>query len=157
VQDDDGIIDLAALSKPTPAIAQPVFTSEPPPAAFALEAPGQARPPRTSTLKIVALIAGALVFMTASGIGLRLLFRGEDPISRTAPPPPPPQPVVAAAPPPAVDPPPTASEEPAPPPKAKKTRGGAGKFVRPAATPKAADPCGCKGNFDCNLRCAAAK
>jgi hypothetical protein len=168
VEEDDGIIDLQALSRPgrevQRAIAAPVFTpSETPPAAFAVDAERAARP-RGSTGKVIALIAGGLVFVGLAGFGLRTIFRGEEPVSRFAPPPPPPAPPpppVAAAPPPApsADPPPVADEDPPPAKKAKKKGFAGGGVVRPAVrppvTPKAADPCGCKGNFDCNLRCAA--
>ena len=191
--DDDGIIDLRALkSTPPPPnafaafpMASP-FGSEPPPAAFAVDAgadgavPGV--PARASKGKTIAIAAGAGLFLILGAVGVVFAFRGEKPaviarapITQAAPP-------AAAAPPaPVADPAPVAASQPAAAaddaaaadaPTAKKAKGGAVKgragaskakaSFAPASSPKpavtkAADPCHCHGDFQCNIRCSAAR
>jgi hypothetical protein len=186
--DDDGIIDLRALksTRPPPssfASASP-FGSEPPPAAFAIDADravADGVPARASKAKTIAIAAGAGLFLILGAVGVVFAFRGEKPaviarapITQAAPP--------AAAAPPAVrmegvaDPAPVAASQPAASdddaaadaPATKKTKGAkaragavkakasfsAPSSPKPAVT-KAADPCHCHGDFQCNIRCSA--
>ncbi len=171
-EDDDGIIDLHALSTRTPnkQAAAPLF-SEPPPAFVSDATP---RPSGGGTGVVIAAIACVLVVVLAlAGVGLRYAFRAPEPIARKGvtvqtPAPPPTQAPVAASPAPAADPAPpsTASDDDGKPSRAatkkKGIRGTHRTFAssdvkkEPVTRPaRAADPCGCHGNFDCNLRCAA--
>ena len=182
--DDDGIIDLRALksTRPPPssfASASP-FSSEPPPAAFAVDADGVVAagvPAPASKGKTIAIAAGAGLFLILGSVGVLFAFRGEKPaviarapITQAA------APAAAAPPAPAAEPAPVAASQPAPSdddsaadaPTTKKTKGakaraGAGKAKasfsvpsspKPAVT-KAADPCHCHGDFQCNIRCSA--
>ncbi|AKV01674.1 hypothetical protein AKJ09_08337 [Labilithrix luteola] len=193
--DDDGLIDLKALSsvppRGAPNASQPLFTSEPPPGAFAreLSSPGSLLPlvRKRPTAKLIGAIAGGVVATALMVVGIAVAFRGEEPAKNVAtasiaaakpvipapvvaPPPPAPEPAAA----------PAAKEEEAKPVAAgKKGKGGKGKVSRPspasglqkvgssgvaakseaAPAPKpaarSADACGCKGNFDCIIRCSA--
>ncbi len=180
--EDDGIIDLKALSSvpPKPAVA-PLF-SEPPPGAFAVDATGasvktsERRFP--SGIKKIGIIAAAAAGMLLLVVGIASAFKGEEPAARqaafVAPPPPP----AAAAPAPTTDPAPaatTSSDDDAKSPtvgtsghkKGRRSLAGKGApatFRKGQADPpaaakpppvKAADPCGCHGDFNCILRCTA--
>jgi hypothetical protein len=190
--DDDGIIDLRALksTRPPPssfASASP-FVSEPPPAAFALDAGGAGAagvPARASQAKTIGIAAGAGLFLVLGAVGVVFAFRGEKPaviarapITQAA------APAAAAPPAPAADPAPAAvaasqpaASDDAPAsdaPVTKRTKGakaragagggatkakasfGAPSSPKPAVT-KAADPCHCHGDFQCNIRCSAAR
>jgi hypothetical protein len=183
--DDDGIIDLRALksTRPPPtsfASASP-FGSEPPPAAFAMDADGAVAggvPARASKAKTIAIAAGAGVFLILGAVGVVFAFRGEKPavIARA----PTTLTTQAAAPAAAAPPAPVAASQPAASddvsaadaPTTKKTKGakaragvGAAKTKasfsatsspKPAVT-KTADPCHCHGDFQCNIRCSAAR
>ncbi|MBX3186833.1 MAG: zinc-ribbon domain-containing protein [Labilithrix sp.] len=184
VDDDEGIIDLNALASVPPKAGArhvaPLF-SEPPPAAFAVDATGsqEIASAQGFTLgkRMIAGIAAAAVAVVLVIVGLAAAFKGEEPTipavtaSLAAPPP---APVTAAPAPPEPAPAPVASasasssdDEPATPAKGKKGKKGkgfaaAGKgkaktetaFVSKPA-PKAQDKCGCKGDFSCILRCTA--
>lgn len=195
--DDDGLIDLKALSSIPPRIGpnapQPLFTSEPPPGAFAreLSSPGSILPlAGKRPTKLIAAIAGGIAAAALMVVGVAVAFRGEEPAKNVAtasiaaakPVAPPP---VVTAPPPVVTAPsaapapaPAAKEDEAAKPVAtgKKGKGGKGKSARPAGlqkvgssgvatksesapapkpAAKSADACGCKGNFDCIIRCSA--
>lgn len=169
---DDGVIDLKSLSqappalRPVPMVVAPLF-SEPPPAVAVDVGPSSARP--TSKLGLLAGFAVAAVALMGVGLGVAYAFKGEEPVKHTpaavapppqvTPPPKPPEPAPAAS----------ASEEDAKDKDAKETKGkkgkrgrGKGKGVITDKTPppvaktvKPADPCGCKGNFDCILACTA--
>jgi len=170
--DDDGIIDLHALSKPRPFAPGngSIFASEPPPA-FVTDT--NVAPRSSSNVGVtIAAIAGGVLFLALAGVGLKFAFRSPAPVVRTG------VTVAAAAPPPATTEAPVAAvaptSDPAPPAtaddsssSAKKKKGRHGvrrSFAAPeghketvSRPTRAADPCGCKGNFDCNLRCAAQK
>lgn len=185
-QDDEGVIDLKALSQapPPPAgpLVPPTLFSEPPPAAFAVDASGPAQAQKASN-KWIAWTAAAAAAIVLLGVGVAALaFRAEEPVNRLAAAPPP---VTAAAPAPSAPPAVTAATAPkadeATPPTtgddekvASKGKGkgkGKGKATAargrgratttkakasaPAAAPKASDPCHCKGDFTCILRCTA--
>lgn len=135
--------------------------------------------------KIIGGIAAAAAFLVVSGVGLSLAFRGEEPVARNALTAPLPQPAQAAAaitPPAAPEPAPAAAAPAAAAaaddsatetPKKKKKGKGKGakhspnpnmsapdkaeKASAPAAKPSkpAGDSCGCKGDFNCILRCTA--
>jgi hypothetical protein len=160
------------------------FGSEPPPAAFARDADSglaDVVPVRASRVKTIGIAAGAALFLVLGAVGVVFAFRGEKPravasapITQAAPPP-----VAVAPPPPVVDPAPAAAPQSAAnaddasdAPPAKKTKGAKGRagaakakasFVAsssPASAPKpavtkAADPCHCHGDFQCNIRCSA--
>jgi hypothetical protein len=161
------------------------FGSEPPPAAFARDAgagsgvAGVVAAP-ASRAKTVGIAAGAALFLILGAVGVGFAFRGEKPAKIAAAPvtQPAPPPAVVAPPAPVADPAPAAAAQPtaaaaddtsdAPP--AKKTKGGKGRaaaakakaFSGAAATgaskpvvTKAADPCHCHGDFQCNIRCSA--
>jgi hypothetical protein len=193
--EDDGIIDLRALkSTPPPRGAFPMaspFGSEPPPAAFALDAGSDSGvadvlPARASKAKTVGIAAGAALFLVLGAVGVGFAFRGAKPakiasasVTQVAPPP-----VVEAKPAPAADPAPAPAAQSAASSaddtsaaadasSAKKTKGAKGRAAgaskaktsagtgvsstpasKPAAT-KAADPCHCHGDFQCNIRCSA--
>lgn len=183
--DDEGIIDLNALSSSPPKAGArtvaPLF-SEPPPAAFTRDASASSSGEAISLQgfklgkRMIAGIAAAAVAVVLAGVGVAAAFKGEEPVhaanALAAPPPPP----VASPAPKAPEPPPaTASasssaeeETSAPITEGKKKKGkgkgvaakGHGKTKTEAAfvskpTPKPADKCGCKGDFNCIIRCTA--
>ncbi len=183
-QDDSGVIDLKALSQaPPPAagpLVPPMLFSEPPPGAFAVDATGPATA-QTASKAWIAWTGAAAAAILMLGVGVAALaFRGEEPVNRLAAAPPPPavtttpaapEPAPAAA---ASDdaksPSVSAADEGATASKGKagkkgKWSRGAGKgakasrrtttTAKPAAPAKAADPCHCKGDFTCILRCTA--
>jgi hypothetical protein len=164
ITDDDGIIDLHALSTPKgAAVVASVF-----PTAFTVDAEPEKKP--RSAARIIVAIAASLVVLVLAGVGLRYAFRGAEPVPQAAlamkppvlvtTPPPPPAPVATPDPAPT-----TASTDDASPAPKKKSivrrsfSAAQPKSTvvasRPAPAVKPADPCGCHGNFDCNLRCAA--
>lgn len=177
--DDEGIIDLKALSSVPPRAAggpvAPLF-SEPPPVAVdvaSAAAPLSLQGFAKTKKPIFIAAASAAAFLLVAGFGLSFIFKGEEPVARTnaimAPPP-------AETAPPVVTPPPapavasetsaTAETETPKEPKSKRGKGGKAKAGRnvtatvkaPAATPKpvkAANPCGCNGDFNCILACTA--
>jgi len=114
VEEDDGIIDLNALS--TKAGARPIaplFSSEPPPAAFTREvsasSSGEAMVGGTKMKKRALIgIGAAAVALVLAAVGISAAFKGEEPVART-------QASLAAPPPPAVTaPPPGPAPEPPP-------------------------------------------
>jgi predicted Zn finger-like uncharacterized protein len=172
--DDDGIIDLKALSSAPPRPpAAPLF-SEPEP--MSLDVVTGAHPARKGFGRaqlMGGIAAAAAVFLLATG-GIALALRGEEPVKRTA---------AVSAPLPVVAP---AKIEPAPAlaapapvsvadeaaatrskPAKKATKGHHASSKGSAATRstgasaparrpvKAADPCHCAGNFNCILACTA--
>lgn len=177
--DDDGVIDLRALSSAPPQrpIGLPVapLFSEPAGMAFDVNATGKHSLTKTfSTGQLVGGIAAAAALILVAAFGIALTFRGEAPVKHAAMPaallPPP----AVVAPPPAAEPPPApktdaadnseadarATAETGTKGKGKKARAakskGATTTTAAAAAPKpvkAADPCHCKGNFDCILAC----
>lgn len=172
VPEDDGVIDLHALSSapPRPPVA-PLF-SEPTPMSVDIQTGKVAASKSISKAQLFGgIAAAAAVFLLATG-GIALALRGEEPVKPTAAPPPPP---VVAALPPKVEPPPPAApaaaaeNEPTDAKAAKKTakgrswsKGGTASSTKsfaataPAPRPvKAADPCHCGGKFDCILACTA--
>lgn len=178
--DDEGIIDLKALSsappgigaspfgRSAPAVVAPLF-SEPPPMAFDIDdAPRSAAKPMGRG-KLAAMIAGGLAAVLVLGLGVSVVFKGEERRPSTAaapaPPPPPPPAVITPAPAATVDAPKVAAaDETGPtedvPKKGKKRKGAKGaaatmKAGGGAKVGKAADPCGCKGEFNCILACSA--
>jgi predicted Zn finger-like uncharacterized protein len=170
--DEEGVIDLKALSSTSgrPALGRqvaPLF-SEPPP--VTLEVAEGARPNAKPTSKLA--IAGAIFVgvaaLAAAVFGLSIAFRGEEPVKHAAAvvplPPPPPPTATAPAPPPApsADTAAAANDHDATPAKGKKGRrgkaraaAGATAGAAPAKAAKAADPCGCHGDFNCVLACSA--
>lgn len=185
--DNEGVIDLKALSSAPPALrpvglpVAPLF-SEPPGVSYDTDDSAQ-HPAQKGTKKKklgwVGIAAAAAAFLVVAGFGVSFAFKGETPVKHDAP-------VVAAPPPPAAtpvpaktaDPPPAASsaststddksdETSAKGKKGKKGKGkGKGKGsasgpitdktpppTKPAVKP--ADPCGCKGDFNCILACTA--
>ena len=201
VADDEGVIDLNALAS-TPAkvgarSVAPLFTSEPPPAAFAADVSDSGESPMMSAggmkfgKRAIAGFAAAAVALVLCSFGLAAAFKGEEPVARTsntmmapvaaaaAPAAAPAAPAIVAATPAT---PAASSDDDAKSPsvgvgkkgkaagKVKNSSGGGPKAsfskvqssgVAPAAqskapaTPKAADKCGCKGEFNCILRCTA--
>jgi predicted Zn finger-like uncharacterized protein len=179
----EGVIDLGeqlasvplkALGRAAPA---PVFASEPPPAAFAVDATGSSPsatrgriPMRLKKIGLGAAVAAGMVLLV---VGIASAFKGEEPVAhRTATTVVTPAPAAAATPDPAPTTDPTAaSTSTADDAKAhtKKGKHYAGKGVasfhkgqadapaaaKPPPPVKAADPCGCHGDFDCILRCTA--
>ncbi|MBX3224484.1 MAG: zinc-ribbon domain-containing protein [Labilithrix sp.] len=180
--DDDGIIDLKALSSAPPRrIGLPVapLFSEPP--AVSLDVDGSTQRPvamPASKMRLIGAIAAAAAFLLFAGFGISLAFKGEEPVKHTA--------AVIAPPPPAAEAPPAKVEAaPAPvaaaddtadandaketksakAPKGKRGKAAKGKAAKgpitskspvPASKPvKAADPCHCKGDFNCILACTA--
>jgi predicted Zn finger-like uncharacterized protein len=170
--DDEGVIDLKALSSAPPrAMGMPVapLFSEPPPVTLEVDSTTRPNARPRSRLAIVGAVFAAAAFLALSAFGLSIAFRGEEPVKRTAAVAPPPPAVVA--PPPVVEPPPpvaaTTDDTDAKDAKAKKTKGKGRSGARsgpitsktppPAAkaAPKAANPCGCNGDFNCILACTA--
>lgn len=169
--DEEGVIDLKSLSSAAPrAIAAPLF-SEPPP--VAVDVDGNAAPlVAQSRKRMFVAIGAAASFLLVSFIGLSYVFKSDEPVART----------MALAAPPAEITPPAAEPTPAPvaaataaaaetdtpkDTKGKRAKGGKARGAKSVATaaktsaptpkvaPKAADPCGCKGNFNCILACTA--
>lgn len=166
---DEGVIDLKSLTSPSRRpVGLPVapLFSEPPPMTVEVDGRNAASPPHGRPRLIHGIAAAAAIV----GIGLLIsfAFRGEDPVQRiaAAPPPSPPPVIVAST---SVDPPPTTTtssgndEGPAkaapPKPQHNGMKARAVKTsvnsVKAAPVVKAADPCGCKGNFNCILACTA--
>jgi hypothetical protein len=166
-------------------IVAPLF-SEPPPA-FTIDAEEEQAPRRSSRAKTFGIIAASAFVVALAGTGLAFGLKRNKPVAAAAAAPaPPPPPVVAApvaAPPPATV---AATPAPAPTAdtpaddattkkgKAGKARGAKSKAksadstssapaapaaAKPKAAPaaKAADPCNCHGDFQCNIRCSAGK
>lgn len=177
--DDEGIIDLKALSsvppalRPAPLPVAPLF-SEPPAVTLEVDE-SQAVPAvkRKSRWRLVGGLAAAALVIVGVGFGVSFLFKGEEPVVQPVAAAQAPEPQPEAAPPPKVDPLPAAddakkssdSDEEAASTKGtkgkkkgkkvKKGKGGT-KTAAPAAKPKKpADPCGCKGDFNCILACTA--
>lgn len=177
--DDDGIIDLNAIASRSAPPRAPVAAlfSEPPPAIAVDNTDASPVQKSGNGLKTGLLIGGGALAVVATIGALVFVFRGETPTARIAAPPPPP--VVAAAP--AAT---TAAPAPAAPAPAedssdaadektgtkKKNKSGGGKHASsagasfaskasaPASKPvKAADPCHCHGDFQCNIRCSAGR
>jgi predicted Zn finger-like uncharacterized protein len=189
VAEDDGIIDLNALSSPQPNV-QPkphaMFGSEPPPG-FATDVMDVGHSARKGPSKRVLVgVAAAASALLLGAFGLHAAFKGEEPAVQNAAPlamvasatPTPVTPVVVAQPSAAVATPPVATPEPSAAVTTGTTRKGHGKkssgkhapgakgthtaAAIVGATPqapkpvaKAADKCGCKGDFNCILRCSA--
>jgi predicted Zn finger-like uncharacterized protein len=192
--DDEGVIDLLALSsgqaKPSMRPVPQLFASEPPPGAFAADVNDTGAQRAQGKLGKRAFIGmgAAAVALVLCTIGLMAVFKGEEPVARSAAAITPPAATAAAPAPPVVTP-------PAPPPAsetasanassdddAKATKKGKGKGkgakasgaklqsggasasksssskssseAKPVVKP-AADKCGCKGDFNCILRCTA--
>lgn len=185
--DDEGIIDLNALaSVPPRGVGMPIgpLFSEPP--GVAVDVHDTARRPvvkPSSKLPLIGGLAAAAAFVLVAGFGISLAFKGEEPVKHTAALVAP-SPTTVEAPPPKVEPAPAAeavatADDPssnadhatdAKPAKAKRGKAGTaakGKATKgpitskspaPAAKPvKAADPCGCKGDFNCILACTAGR
>lgn len=169
--DDEGMIDLKALSSPSARAVVPVapLFSEPPPMTMEVgrtgSQPAVAKP--INKLHLIGAIAAAAVFLLVAGLGISIVFKGEDAVARTAPAAvaPPPVPTVAATTAPTADPAASSSatasnDDSDSPKKGKKgkrklsSKGQASSSSIPKA-PKAADPCGCKGDFNCVLACTA--
>jgi len=175
-RDEEGVIDLKSLSSPPPPGTKrsvipvaPLF-SEPPP--MTVDAFGTGSRPSIvqnkpiSKAKLFGALAAAMVFLVVAGLGISVAFKGEEPVHHAAAvAPPPPAPVVSAAPPPAADPAPAssvASNDDTDAAK-KKKKGGKGKknasggnasaSNQSKAPVKPADPCGCKGDFNCIMAC----
>ena len=176
--DDEGVIDLKSLSsappglgagplgRRAPVVVAPLF-SEPP--AMTLEVDdARALVKPISRGKLAAAAAGALALMIVLGFGISLVFRGEErkPVAAALPPPPPPPAAVTAPAPTANADAPKVSTDEGPaeetPKKNKRRKGGAkmasgvgGSMKTAGSKPKAADPCGCHGEFNCILACSA--
>ncbi len=191
--DDEGVIDLKALSSAPPKVGArsvaPLF-SEPPPGAFAADV-GSSGYPVASTggfkfgKRAIAGLAAAAVAVVLCSIGLAAAFKGEEPVAHAAnamapiTPPAPAAPAVVAPAAPVIASIATSSSSSDDVEKVSTTAKGKGKgkgkgkaakasggassskkssssetlVSKPA--PKAADKCGCKGDFTCILRCTA--
>ena len=176
--DDEGVIDLKSLSsappgigagplgRRAPVVVAPLF-SEPPPMVVEVD-PTRPHAKPMSRRKLVGMTAGAVALLVFLGLGISLVFRGEErkPVTAALLPPPPPPSAPA----------PTTTAEPASgkgvvasdegpseetPKKAGKGKRhgigktGTGTLKIAGARPKAADPCGCKGELGCILACSA--
>ncbi len=166
VADDEGIIDLKALATATPSVRPvgplvPPLFSEPPPVTLEVDGSRHGTRPR-SKLRLVGGFAAAAAFLVVAGYGISVAFKGEEPVKRepivaVTPPPP------AVTPPPKVDPPPPATDDKDDAKTKKASRGGGRGRPHgpaphaPASKPKAADMCGCHGDFNCIIACAAKK
>lgn len=179
-KDDEGVIDLKALSSAPPALrpvglpVAPLF-SEPPPVTLEVDdSQRRAAHKPISKMHLIGGVAAAAVFLLVAGFGISVAFKGEKPAPLALA-------ATAAPPPPAVTPAPTAEPASAPPPATssddkdadskkggKKTKKAAGKgraaqsgpITNKSSVPdkkpvKAADPCGCHGDFNCILACTA--
>lgn len=171
--DDEGVIDLKALAsapRPVAAPLAPLF-SEPPPVALDIDGKAPALIAQ-SRKRLFVSIGAAAAFLVVSVMGLSYVFKSEEPVARTMAPAAP----VEITPPPAEIAPPAASvaaaeASPAPetdapkPSKGKRGKGGKGRGMASTATAakssftpkpvKAANPCGCNGDFNCILACTA--
>ncbi len=182
--DDEGVIDLNALaSVPPRGVGMPIapLFSEPP--GVAVDVHDAARRPlvkRSNKLPLIGGLAAAAAFVLLAGFGISLAFKGEEPVKHTAALVAP-TPATVEAPPPKVEPAPVAEAvataddsssnadhaTDAKPTKAKRGTAAKGKATKgpitskspaPASKPvKAADPCGCKGDFNCILACTAGR
>jgi len=172
---------------PRPVVAPLFGMSDPPPAAFARDAgasssyPSQSSPVK-SKLRSIGMVFAAAALVAGIGAGVTAMFKAGEPPPKAAaaptpPEPPPPPAVTTPAPPPEPAPAATssASDEKdkkdaknASGKKGKRGRGGAAKaqsgvITNKSAPPppppkvKAADPCGCHGDFNCILACTAGK
>lgn len=168
--EDDGVIDLKALASVPPGKRSvipvaPLF-SEPPP--MTVDAGGStgsraamAKP--ISKGKLFGAIAAGMAFLVIAGVGISVAFKGEEPVHHVAAvtPPPAPAPTVTASPEPVAD--TTTStasndevETPKKGKKGKKAGKKSGNGNASASKPvKPADPCHCKGDFNCILACTA--
>jgi hypothetical protein len=182
VPEDDGIIDLMALKSippPPRAPADPLFAAplSEPPGGFAREVASSSSSVSMQLSKlgphktIVMIAAAAVLFLVVGTIGVSAVFSDTADAKRAAQWTHIPSPKLASAPPPVT----AASSEPEDNAsttekhgkKGKARRGGfsaaSGKavitsktpYVAPAPPPKAADTCGCHGDFNCILRCSA--
>ena len=193
--DDEGIIDLNALASSPPKVGMravaPLFSSEPPPAAFTADVSDSGPQSMQGGFRMgkraIAGIAAAAVAVVLCAVGLSAAFKGEEPVARAsaamtmvappaitaapAPPPPPAAPVATSS-----------SDDDAKSPTVGTSGGKKAKNHSKAApkasfsgtkvqssgvpkssndtgvaktVPKAADKCGCKGDFNCILRCTA--
>jgi hypothetical protein len=145
----------------------PLF-SEPPPVTLEVEGGMRPNAKPTSRLAIAGIAAGSVVGLAAAIFGLSIAFRGEEPVKHTAAvvspaPPPPPMPSSSAAASAAASSSSSVADnaDPKDAPKGKRGRGRGrhsaaanGASAAPKA-PKAADPCGCHGDFNCILACSA--
>ena len=175
--DDEGLIDLRTLSVPPrhgESATSAAFSMAPPPmtAGPSAEDAGSGPGARKTTILFA---AGALAFVVLSGIGIAFAFRGEKAVKppvEVANTPAAPSASAAAS----VTAPPSASaaadpsasaaasndddddEKPKgkkPRPKGKGVAGKAHSTTAPVTPAKPADPCHCKGDFQCNIRCSA--
>ncbi|HVH43808.1 MAG TPA: zinc-ribbon domain-containing protein [Labilithrix sp.] len=179
--DDEGVIDLKALSstarRNVAAPLAPLF-SEPPPVAVDVDDGVQGAFGKfTNKKRLFVGAAAAAAVLLLAGIGISVAFKGEEPVQRAAtvvtpppaetvtPPPPAPEPAPLVASAATADDTKDAKAAPAET-KGKKGKGGRGKATKSVATatkataaakpaPKAADPCGCKGDFNCMIACSA--
>lgn len=178
-EDDDGLIDLNAIASRSAPPRAPVAAlfSEPPPAMAVDNTDASPAQKSGSGLKTGLIVGGGALAVVATIVALVFVFRGETPTPRTAAAPPPPAVTAPAA--------TTAAPAPAAPAPAadessdaadektangkKKHKSGGGKhassgagFASKASAPvskpaKAADPCHCHGDFQCNIRCSAGR
>lgn len=171
--DEEGVIDLKQLASVPPggkrslAPVAPLFSDAPPSLAFDSSGPSASRPQIAKPIskgKLFGAIAAAAAFLVVAGLGISVAFKGEEPVKHAAAAaaPPPPAPTATAAPPPSEPPPAekTASndEDGKKTKKGKRKGGGKAGTSTTATSPavkKAADPCGCKGDFNCILACTA--
>jgi len=173
VDDHSGMIDLFALSRAAKSSVRessPVFPMEPPLGAFTTElSPPLARPPRAS--RKVQLVAAGVVSAMITGLAAFLII-GATSEAPTASAPPRPAAVAAAPPAPVAAPP--AAAQPDPIPVASKSTSPAGrgkakgakpaghrasvptttKSRAPAAPAAGSDPCHCRGNLMCAMKCS---
>ncbi|MFO0736396.1 MAG: zinc-ribbon domain-containing protein [Labilithrix sp.] len=172
--DEEGVIDLKALASVPPGKRSvipvaPLF-SEPPPMTVDAGGTTGSRPAIAKPIskgKLFGAIAAAAVFLVIAGAGISVAFKGEEPVHHAAAvtPAPAPTPVVSAAPAPTTEPAPatsTASNDETDGKKGKKGKkggkkagGNASASNQSKAPVKPADPCGCKGDFNCILACTA--
>jgi predicted Zn finger-like uncharacterized protein len=177
LSDEDGVIDLKVLTSAPPAALRPAplpvvapLFSEPAPMTLEVGETGRAPKAKRSKLGVFFSLVAATAMLGGLGYGISLAFKSEEPIKHTA---------AMAVEPPKVEPKVEPPKDPTPPPavatadekekdkdaketKGKKGKKGKGKGAaakaaasKPAAAPKAADPCGCKGDFNCVLACTA--
>jgi predicted Zn finger-like uncharacterized protein len=184
--DDEGIIDLNALSSAPPhkggLPVAPLFSEPPAVSVDVSDSLQRPVPQRASRMRLFGGIAAGAAFLLVAALGIAFTFTSEEPVKHAPAAVAPTTPAVVAPPPPV---------EPAAPaavaaaddardakdtkdvqPKATKGKGGRGTggkgkaakgavaTSKPAPAPaskpvKAADPCGCKGDFNCILACTA--
>lgn len=175
--DEEGVIDLKALSSaPPPALRHlvaPLFSEAPP---VTVDVDGSKRSVFSlAKVRIAGGIAAGAALLAVTVFGVSAVFRTEEPVKHAAvmlPAEPPPPPPAIIAPPPVVEAPAAttddASSKEASTSKVKKGKGYkaakgtpksgfiTNKTPAPAPKPvKAADPCHCKGDFNCILACTA--